>query len=1130
MALDIAAIYRAYSGVATLDGQTQQLQDLPRRRIGFDAERSSCDLLLRDVPDYDGGEDGTVDVGWNGQTQRFFTGIIQSPAASSPGMERSVKLVDKLGLLIQKSFGSDITWSSSAFDDAVTDVLTAVGVASSDIAVIYDPGITLGGTYSITISKSESPAEVFRQLMDYGGTRAVVFPNGKVYVLNISGIPSASYARLPTGAKMIYAYNPSSNELPLIADSWVLETIENPVVTAVVTGPTRSDGVTPSGSATLTGTGRTWTQYYRFLQDGTTANTIADRELSRRAVPRREVQIQADSNPYLMPGMTVGFRDSNVGISTTTPAFVYSVAIDGPTMTVVLWMGLHIIDGPTIFPPPIAVPTIVSIEQEPVIISGSTVTRYFVQMDGTASVARAGYIATYTWTATGATPSSSTDTRPLFVYTTLDGSQQITLQVEDTNGQTNSVTITLPASTSSQIVRRQLLIAEGTNGLAFMDTGTAFTSFTRAGRSCTAVPTINQEGSLLSGWDDGGIWKIKDDRTDIEVVTTLAGGQVNAIWVNESNGNAVVAGAGNKLYRSTNGTTFTEIEDLGATVNDCQDNPTDPNNIRVAADRYVKMTQNGVDFTTVITGTSGTTARMIATAPWGHACVFTGGAAAADAIKFEEGYSVDWTAVASPPTALRTVTALLDTEGFVVGDGSGKLYKLLWDGSGFDATDLVTISGTPSIDDGIRDGMLRGLHYYATTGGTKKLVNLDTIYDVRTNASKQVGYGKIGRYVQPGTLELICPTTGIASGGVWHFVPGSDWTLKNTGLPAGTIYNVWLSANPFNPDKWLFLINTSNSNGFKLVSNAVKCADSSTNPLWYTSDAGANWSAVSMTLTSSLTDFAMYNVEWSTTTDGGWLIVGAESTGAARRATVFRGSNGSQTSSFADTAGDWFAITYGIPGLNNDIVLFENDSPGGGATYGRLGRVAASATDIEVMFSYFGGTTGYYIERVSGVLPTIYGANQAGTSDRVLYLPDYRSVNLSASHLYATLTNSPVYWLTSTASGDVFCGGRNSGGYVRRSVLKLDNFTQDSEGGTSATETVITATALTTPEAVGMIRAGRQKRIALAARIITSTGPDVKDFWVSTDEGVTWARQTGPAAAGANDLDNFVEVLERGGE
>lgn len=1135
MGMDMFATHREYLTVSRLNAQTQYLRDLPRRRIGFDAERSSCDLYMLNTPAYNGSEPGSCDFGWNGLMQRFFTGIIQTPSAASPSFDRSVKLVDKLGLLIQNSFESDITWTSRAFDDAVTDVLTGVGVDAADIAFIYDPGITLGGTYDIVIKTSESPAEVFRQLMDYGGTKAIVYPNGKIYVLDISGIPTASPAKLSDGTAMIYAYGATGVELPIIDSSWVLETIENPVVSVTVTGPLRSDGATPTGIASITATGRPWSQYYRFLQDTTTANTIADRELSRRAVPRRVVQFQADSNLEIMPGHTIGFRDTTLGISSTTVAFVWSVAVDGPTMTVSLLLGAHIIDGYNPLEPPIAVPTIITIEKQPVIIAGNTVTRYFVQMDGSASSDPDGYIVGYDWTATGATPSSSTLVNPLFVYATLDGSQQITLQVTDDDAQTNSVTITLPASTDDSVVRRQLIIAEGSNGLAFVDDGENFQQFTRSGRSCTAVPAINDQGDLLSGWDDGAIYKINDEYTAIEAVVTLAGGQINALWRNEGDPNNVLAGAGAKLHTSIDGTSFALKQTFAATINDLQNSPSNVNEIRVATGAYLKLSfDGGTTFSDVITGAAGTTARMIATAPWGHACVFTGGSSPTHAIKFEESYTVDWSAVASPPNALRTITALLDQEGFVVGDATGNFYKLLWDGSGFDATDIGTISGTPSIDDGIRDGTLPGLHFYATDGGTKKLTNLTTIWDVKANASLQIGYGKIGAYIPPATIELIVPTFGVAGRGVWHYVPASGWTLKATGLPASSWYGRWIAANPFDPDEWLLLINTSNSDTF-IRGATVLCADSTTSPLWRTTDAGANWSVATIDATgllgSSIDEMTIKQVEFSTATDGNWFLVGYRTgfPAVTVRGIVWRGTGTASSAPVIDTG--WSQVTWGVAGTGDDVVVYEFDSPGAG-TGGRLGLNTNGGSSITIVLSQIGRY--YHIERAAGLLPTLFGANQGTTSldpipadlSKLLYMKDYRN-GVSFSYVL-TSDSSFVYWITSTADGSAYCGGDTASDTRRSTVRKFSDFLYGGAAGSSSTQSNVT-TALTLPETVGYIRSDRQTRTYIAARIVrtTGTGAGAKDLWIF--DGTTWSRLAGPASAGDADLANRVEVIGRGG-
>ena len=841
MSLDLRAAYKAWSTRANINGSSVRLASIPSRRIGFDQARSSANLTIMDTPSVTNGQAAWADVGWGGQLVRFYTGQVDSSAANEPQLQRAVTLVDVLGAL-RKRFPAVITWNNQSFQDAVFDILLAVGIPQ--VSHLYDPGFFLGAVQPITIGVDESPAQVFQQLMDYAGTIAWVAPDGGIRIDSLLDIPSTSYVGQPDGSSTVYAYGATGTELGIIGSSWQLGAPDRLVASVTIPGPKLPSGITPTGQAQLASTaaGEPYSQQMRFVQDATTAQTIAERELGRRAVQRTVLQFNAPLNPYLLPGQSIGFRDSMVGYSVTTPAFVWAVTTNGVTMQVTLHLGAHAENGYSVLQDPVAVFT-VTVEYEPIRVAGVDTPKYFVQCDGSGSYDPDGTIVTYSWSAPGASPdTTSTLVNPLFVYSSITG-QSITLTVTDNTGQTGTLTIALD-DLAPTVVTRVLSVAEGTNGWAVLRDPAAWESYTRASRSCTAVPPFNESGPLLSGWDDGKLYSLAEGDTAITLVATMTGGSVGCIFVNESDEDNILVGVGAKLYRSTDGATFTLVKTFSSTVNAVQSSPDNDGELRAAVGKDVQISYDaGVTWTTINTGATGTIAQHIASAPWGHAATFTGGASATDALKFEEGYTVNWSAVVSPPTALYGITPMLTTPGYIVGDGNAQWYKLTQSGSNFVAVKIASGTGTTqNINDLLRDGQLGSMVYGATENGTYKMVNFATFFVIRDNPSLQIGYGQIGTPVVPVNVELVVPAT---TGRVWYLSAlNGTWANRSTGLPTDVTW-VDVKVSPFEPDTWVVTslapaIRGKPSSG-KLVHNGTTHS-----PFYYTTNAGTSWTELVM--------------------------------------------------------------------------------------------------------------------------------------------------------------------------------------------------------------------------------------------------------------------------------------------
>jgi hypothetical protein len=178
-------------------------------------------------------------------------------------------------------------------------------------------------------------------------------------------------------------------------------------------------------------------------------------------------------------------------------------------------------------------------------------------------------------------------------------------------------------------------------------------------------------------------------------------------------------------------------------------------------------------------------AEALATAPWGRAAVFSDtGLAVANAVVFEEAYSVDWSGVDPgdlPANGLSSITPLLDQQGYIVGTandlirdgalsslaysaGSGGLYQLLWDGAQFNASYIGE----------------------TTSSAAGKIVNLAQHYDIDDESARSIGYGALGLPPAPYTVipsiraETVVLDMGVGAtdpvGWQWPGFDASAWT------------------------------------------------------------------------------------------------------------------------------------------------------------------------------------------------------------------------------------------------------------------------------------------------------------------------------------------------------------------
>lgn len=897
--------FKRYGARAWVDGQAVTLTELPTRTISVLRGRSTCAVKIQGLPP-GGGKAAAVDLVLDGGgVTRFFTGLTAERGAVAASMDRTVNIVDILDL--DKANPATITWSGTSFADAVTDVLEAAGLTASEIDSIFDPGADyeLGSVYDIEIGVAENLRAVFQELMEFGGTAAIVTPSGRVRVVDNPGIPAATastvYAAISSGSY-------GADDFKIFDAGVQIEGDEGVVSVFTATGPRTPSGAQPDGTFTATGiTGRAEARQYRFAQSDATCQAIAERELRRRARSRVNVYFTAPLNPNLLPGDTILLRVDRIGLTSNTPAYVMEVATDAEAgMRVVVSLNPSLIDGyATSTPPPVADFSML-VESQLVTLAGVPTTSFLVQCRDESRDPTGAEITTRSWTAsgTGAAPTSSSDAAPIFLFTDLTGAE-ISLTVESETGEQATVTRT-PEANTAQVLTRVVSVAAGSDGWRVLATTAGWRTFTGAGANCTAVPSFNESGPLWAGFANGRIYSSADALASAPVLSTTLPDSIGAIYVNEGDISNILAGSGGVLYRSTNGgASWVAVHDFEATITDCQSSPDNPDEIRVTAGESMWLSYDGGASWTAVATEAGATAEALATAPWGRAAVFSNGA-----VVFEEGYTVNW--AGTPPAALSAITPLLTSSGFIVGNcndlvrdgaldslaltaGTGDLYLLTWNGTSYDGEAL-----TPT-----------------ATGGAGKLVAQAAAYEIDSSTGLSIGYGPLGIPRSP--VEILILTNGANPGGVWHWANGV-WTLRNAGLPSGWNWD-HIAVNPLNPNDWL-LIGSNGSMG-RTGGNVT----SGGSPILYrTTDAGLTWTAVNLPDDGTPTEAydptnAANNQPIGYLSNGDLFVFGNYGSGVTSTIVLWRGPAGSMARTLLTTTGGGRGAHSGVGGNDGDIIV-----------------------------------------------------------------------------------------------------------------------------------------------------------------------------------------------------------------
>ena len=1132
-------LYKDWTARVWIDGTPYTVVGgLPTRSLSSLRPRSTCNVELQTLPPSTLDLSAIVEIVMNGKTETFFMGKTAQRSATSDSYTRTINLID----LITLDYGvpADITWSNRSFVAAVTDILTAAGLDATMIDHIFDPGsgYVLAPNYSVTVKKGEAIGQVLGEMMDYGGTAFYTTASGKIRVVDNPGIPASTSAILyANGADL------GAGEFGIFNSGVSLEGNETATASFRAYGPKRPDGNVPDGTYTATGVrGKADSKQYRWLQTDTLAQTIATRELGRRARARVNVWFEAPLNPILSPGDSIFFRDSNIGLPTNAQAFVVEVSTTAEaSMRVQIALGASLVDGyaTSIVPP--RVDFSMTVENQQIVVAGAPASQFFVQCRnaskdpngyritslawtavGTGVVPAVSYTGivpnpqlTWTWLSRTTDPPPTADAiaknnadfaaigSPLFFFESLTDAT-VKLTVGSESGESASLTKT-PLALDTQTFTR-IVTQAGESGWGVLSK-TGWRYFTVDGAVCTAVPPINETGPMYAGWDSGAIYTSADLlATTPTLCVTLAGGSIGCLWVNETTISNVLAGNGTLLSVSNDsGVTWATLHDFGAAVVDVQNSPSNPNEIRVCAGTTQYITYNGTTWTALTVGPTDSFAKMGAYAPWGHAVAFDGVTSEADSLHFEEGYAVDWTPITEadrPTGGLLSVTPLITEPGYIAGAGAitdlvrdgtldalvfgasgggGNIYKLLWNGSWFVASLLLS----------------------STDRGPIKLLNQAHTYPIDLLSASQVGYGPLA--TPPAGAELLLPTWGATPGGVWRFdVTTRTWTLLNSGLPSGWLW-CHLAVDPWNTDRWIMVGVDAPRGGWwnswemdtvdgYLVGDNITGAGV-TSSFWATDDAGATWHAVPVTDAGGPRK-RITSLAFSRTTPNTWSMVVSEAV-APPRTRLVSGNITSGETALISYPSSWFWGTwcmYAVSGQDNDTVFISViDGQGwrwlAWTTPGAVGTRTESAYDPPN-----GDLEGYG----NGVLP--------GEQSMIIYPQSRQLVIVVGGRLYASSDYRSIRpvatWITLS--------------YNNEQPALTDDLRLFVASGTSIYEVLDvfgTPTTMWVYTASGSVRRLVARGQIIAGRINTTT-----TYVVSTDGGDTWAEIAGPVGVDPNAL------------